>query len=81
MRACVCVCVCVCACVRVCARVFVCVCVCVCVSVCVPTLPTDKLVHVTPDESQHCVIFRKGRWYKVQLATKKRILSPAEIEQ
>ncbi|XP_064397263.1 carnitine O-palmitoyltransferase 1, liver isoform-like isoform X2 [Halichondria panicea] len=47
----------------------------------IPGVEADKLAHVTPNECLHCVVYKAGRWYKVQLATPKRLFTPPEIQQ
>ena len=42
---------------------------------------TDKLVHYKEEESRHLVVYRRGRWYKVDLTKGKRLLNAAELEQ
>jgi len=45
-----------------------------------PGQEADKLVHFGGKESRYIVVYNKGRWYKVPLYHKKRMLEPVEIE-
>ncbi|XP_046412845.1 carnitine O-palmitoyltransferase 1, liver isoform isoform X1 [Neodiprion fabricii] len=45
----------------------------------IPGIETDKLVHV--QDSKHIVVYHKGRYYKVLIYYKNRILQPCEIER
>ncbi|XP_066590701.1 carnitine O-palmitoyltransferase 1, liver isoform isoform X2 [Prorops nasuta] len=44
----------------------------------VPGIETDKIVHY--QDSKHIVVYHKGRYYKVLIYHKNRILQPCEIE-
>uniref|UniRef100_A0A0V0G650 carnitine O-palmitoyltransferase n=1 Tax=Triatoma dimidiata TaxID=72491 RepID=A0A0V0G650_TRIDM len=44
----------------------------------VPGPETDKIVHYS--DSKHVVVYHKGRYYKVQIYYKHRMLAPCEIE-
>ncbi|XP_043286172.1 carnitine O-palmitoyltransferase 1, liver isoform isoform X2 [Venturia canescens] len=44
----------------------------------VPGLETDKIVHF--NDSKHIVVYNRGRYYKVLIYHKNRILQPCEIE-
>lgn len=44
----------------------------------VPGPETDKIVHYS--DSKHVVVYNKGRYYKVQIYYKNRMLAPCEIE-
>ena len=44
-------------------------------------MPSDKLVHYKEEESQHIVVYSRGRWYKLDLTKGKRLLNAAELEQ
>ncbi|XP_054274253.1 carnitine O-palmitoyltransferase 1, muscle isoform-like isoform X1 [Macrosteles quadrilineatus] len=44
----------------------------------VPGVETDKIVHY--NDSKHIVVYHKGRYFKVPIYFKKRILLPSEIE-
>ncbi|KAK2575847.1 hypothetical protein KPH14_007221 [Odynerus spinipes] len=44
----------------------------------IPGIETDKLVHY--QDSKHIVVYHKGRYYKVLIYHKNRILLPCEIE-
>ena len=41
---------------------------------------TDKLLHFGGKDSRHCVVYCRGRWYKIPLYHKNRLLEPAEME-
>ena len=45
-----------------------------------PSLPADKLVNYKEEESQHIVVYRQGRWYRVEVTKGKRLLTAAELE-
>ena len=47
---------------------------------CISMHCADKLVHFGGKESRYIVVYNKGRWYKVPLYHKKRMLEPVEIE-
>ncbi|XP_034942285.1 carnitine O-palmitoyltransferase 1, liver isoform isoform X2 [Chelonus insularis] len=44
-----------------------------------PGIETDKIVHF--NDSKHIVVYHKGRYYKLLIYYKNRILLPCEIEQ
>jgi len=44
----------------------------------VPGVETDKIVHY--NDSKHIVVYHKGRYFKVPIYYKNRILSPSELE-
>lgn len=44
----------------------------------IPGLETDKIVHF--NDAKHIVVYNKGRYYKVLIYHKNRILQPCEIE-
>lgn len=47
----------------------------------IPGVGADQLLHVSGAESDYCVCYHEGRWFKVPLATPQgRIYSPAEME-
>ncbi|XP_008553857.1 carnitine O-palmitoyltransferase 1, liver isoform isoform X1 [Microplitis demolitor] len=45
----------------------------------IPGIETDKIVHYT--DAKHIIIYHKGRYYKVMIYYKNRILTACEIEQ
>ncbi|XP_048515243.1 carnitine O-palmitoyltransferase 1, liver isoform isoform X4 [Athalia rosae] len=45
----------------------------------IPGIETDKIVHV--QDSKHIVVYHKGRYFKVLIYHRHRILHPCEIEQ
>lgn len=45
----------------------------------VPGIETDKIVHYY--DAKHIVVYHKGRYYKVMIYYRNRILTPCEIEQ
>lgn len=44
----------------------------------VPGIETDKIVHYA--DSNHIVVYHKGRYFKVIIYHNKRLLNPCEIE-
>lgn len=44
----------------------------------IPGIETDKIVHV--QDSRHIVVYHKGRYHKVLIYHKNRILNPSELE-
>lgn len=45
----------------------------------IPSIETDRLVHL-PD-SQHIVVISKGKYYKLEIYYKGKLLSPKQLEQ
>jgi carnitine O-palmitoyltransferase 1 len=46
----------------------------------IPGEAQDTLLHVSGDGSNNVVVYRCGRWYKMAVYHRKRLLNPAEIE-
>lgn len=44
----------------------------------IPGRETDKIVHY--QDSKHIVVYHKGKYFKVPIYHKNRILQPSEIE-
>ncbi|XP_003388199.1 PREDICTED: carnitine O-palmitoyltransferase 1, liver isoform-like [Amphimedon queenslandica] len=46
----------------------------------IPGEKEDVLYHAAPEESRHIVIYRLGRWYKVNCYSRNKLLNPVDIQ-
>lgn len=47
----------------------------------IPGVEADKLLHLKGEQYRYCVVLHRGRYFKLQLYHKKRMLTPAELER